>query len=74
MRAKFIDGLDGCLALELLPETDDERLLVKQFSRQSGAALNRLRIQGWSHDAAPGLRAIRIYIDHLHPGETENKP
>ncbi len=63
VRAKFIEGgFGGDLGIQFEAETDDERLLLRQFSQQLGSSLGKLEILGWGEGGPnPGTRHLRMF-------------
>lgn len=75
MKARFIEGQNDQLALELVADSDDERLLLKVFCQQM-APSNLLSVQGWTYDGQPpkpyGPSKVRAYV--VSPRATDMPP
>lgn len=64
MKGKFVEDEDLRLAVQLEPESDDERLLLRAFSAQAEACQNRLIVSGWGMGGEKtGLRHLRLFVD-----------
>ena len=69
MKGKFIEGSPGELGVQLEPEDDNERLLLRAFSDQAQQHGNLVRVGGWmfggsrGYEPLPGLRGLRLYFE-----------
>lgn len=63
MKAKFVDGEGTLIAMEIEPETDEDRLLIKTFAHQASQHLSKLWLNGWRCGGPrSGFRGIQISI------------
>ena len=67
MIAKFIEGVhetDGfSLGLHIIPDSDEERLLLRAFNKQADEYKQVIHIDGWEMGGdRPGIRGIKLHF------------